>query len=81
MKEDRLNIADYVVRRYERLSVKLTLDEARAFDAVKTEEVVDKSKIKALHEQGTPIEGVSVTRFIQVSARHSKIPIDNPPSV
>lgn len=78
MQSDKLIIADYTVRRYERLSIKLTLDEARSLNAVKTEEVVDKDKIKAMHELGQPIQGVSVTRFIQVTTPKSKTP---PPEI
>lgn len=80
MQSDKLVIDDCTVRRYERLNIKTTIEEARSLNAVKTEEVVDKDKIKSLHEQGQPINGISTTRYIVVSTQKPKIPIDNPPS-
>ena len=62
-----VRVADYLVRRYSRLSIKLSIEEARVFDAVKIEETVDKEKIKALYQLGHPVQGVSETEYISVS--------------
>ena len=39
---------------------KTTLDQAREFDAVKIEEVVDKDKLKKLFERDLPIPEISL---------------------
>ena len=79
MQNDKVTVADYIVRRYERLSIKTTIEEARSLQAVKMEEVVDKDKIKSLHLEGKPINGISTTRYIVVTTQKSNISIDNPP--
>jgi len=68
MSDKTLRTVDYLVRRYSRLSIKLSLEEARLLSATKMEETVDKDKIKILYQQGQPIQGVSETHFIQVSS-------------
>lgn len=67
-----MQVAGYLVRRYSRLSIKLSLEEARIFNAVKMEEMVDKDKIKALHELGKPVPGVSEIQYIQISRESSR---------
>jgi hypothetical protein len=67
MESATLQLPGFVVRRFNRLSIKLSIDEARFFDAVKLEETVDKEKIKALYKSGHPINGVSEINYIQVS--------------
>lgn len=62
-----MKVADFLIRRYSRLSIKLSIDEARTFDAVKMEEIIDRDKIKALYELGKPLPGVSETQYIQIS--------------
>lgn len=57
----------FVVRQFNRLSIKLTIEQARAFSAIKLEETVDKDKIKALYNNGQLIDGVSEIQYIQVS--------------
>jgi hypothetical protein len=59
--------ADYLVRKITRLSIKISLDDARALDAIKMEETVDKEKIKEYHQKGIPIEGVSEYEYITVT--------------
>lgn len=61
-----LQVPGYLVKRFSRLSIKLSIDDARALNAVKMEEAVDKDKIKSLYHQGHPVQGVSETHFIQV---------------
>jgi hypothetical protein len=63
-----LSFPGLVVRRCNRLSIKLTVEEARSLNAVKWEEIVDKDKIKALYNNGHSIEGVSEIEYIQISA-------------
>lgn len=66
MPDKHVSLPGYFVRRCQRLSIKLTVDEAKAFNATKMEECVDKEKIKLLYQQGCQIKGVSETQFIQV---------------
>lgn len=67
MGEKTLRIPGYVVRCMSRLSFKLSLEEARAYGAVKMEETVDKEKIKALCKDGRLINGVTESHYIQIS--------------
>jgi hypothetical protein len=67
MQTKSMRVADYIVRKYSRLSIKLTIEEARAFDAIKMEETVDKDKIKALYHLGQPVKGVSEVEYLRVS--------------
>jgi hypothetical protein len=62
-----LRIPGYVVRWCSRLSIKLSIEEARTFNAVRLEEVVDKDKIKALYNTGQSINGISEINYIQIS--------------
>lgn len=64
-----LNIGNFVVRHYNRLSISVSVEEARKYEAVKLEEVVDKAKLKALYNEGQPIEGISEINFIQISEK------------
>jgi hypothetical protein len=64
-----LQLGRYLVRRYSRISISTTIDQARAFNAIKTEEVVDKEIIKALHKCGTPIPGIKEVEYIQIAIR------------
>lgn len=66
MNNKTLQVPGYFVRLCNRLSIKLTIDEARYLNAVKMEEVVDKDKIKDLYNSGKPINGVSEIRYIQI---------------
>lgn len=67
MKEKILKIGLFTVRRCSRLSIKLTLDEARALNAVKMEEMIDKEKIKSLCQNGQKIHGVTDIEYIQIT--------------
>ncbi len=62
------SIAGFVARRYERLSIKTSIDEARAVHATKTEEVLDKDRLKELHQSGQMIPGISLIQYVHVSA-------------
>lgn len=63
-----VRVADYVVRRYSRLSIKTSLEVARVLDAVKMEETVDKEKIKQIYLQGEAVPDVKEIQYINVSA-------------
>lgn len=67
-----MRVADYLVRRYSRLSIKLSIEEARTLDAIKMEETVDKDKIKALYQLGKLVPGVSEIEYIQISLSKDK---------
>lgn len=62
-----VTLPGFVVRHCSRLSIKLTIDEARSLNAVKLEEAVDKDKLKALHNNGHHINGISEIHYIQIS--------------
>lgn len=67
-----MQVADYLVRRYSRLAIKTSLEEARAIDAIKLEEAVDKDKIKALVLLGKSVQGVSQTEYLRISLLQDK---------
>lgn len=69
MTEKTLSVPGYIVRRCQRLSIKLTIEEARLLNAVKMEETVDKDKIKDLYNNGESVQGVSEIEYIQISIR------------
>lgn len=62
-----LQLGGYVVKRFSRLSISMTPDQARSLNAVKFEEVIDKEKIKMLYKSGHPITGVKEVAYIQIS--------------
>jgi hypothetical protein len=66
MTDKTLQVNGYLVKRFSRLSISLTPEQARPFGAVKMEEVVDKEKLKALYKSGEPIPGVKEISFIHV---------------
>lgn len=61
-----LIVASHVVKRYSRLSIRTSLENARLIGASKMEEVVDKDKIKDLFALGQSIPGVTEYKYIQV---------------
>lgn len=69
MTQKTIATAEYTVRKYERFSIKTSLDEARLFQATRTEEIIDKEKLKQLHLAGQPIGGISCVQYIQVHAK------------
>lgn len=60
------HVEDLVVRRYSRLSIKMTLEEAKALSLSKLEEVIDKEKVKELIQRGRQIPNVSTLEYITV---------------
>jgi hypothetical protein len=77
MQEKTMRVADYVVRRCNKFSIQLTIEEARVFDAVKTEEVIDRAKIKALYGLGKVTQGISETQYVQVSFSPDKTQVEH----
>ncbi len=72
MSEKTLQMGSYFVRRYSRLSITMTPDEARPYNAVKLEETVDKEKIKELFKQGNSIAGVKEIEYIQITVSNKQ---------
>lgn len=67
MQAKSMRVAGYIARKYSRLSIKLTIEEARTLDAIKMQETVDKDKIKALYHLGQPVKGVFEVEYLRVS--------------
>lgn len=65
-----LRIGPYTVRRISRLSIKMSLDQARTLNATRLTETLDKDKIKDLHASGHPIAGVHIIEYIQILETH-----------
>lgn len=80
MPEKRIDVAGYRAYRHKKLSIKIPLEEARALNAIKIEEHVDKEKIKELYEQGQQINGVQEITYLVVTAKKEAMEV-NPPSV
>lgn len=57
------------LKKHTRLSIKTTVEQARAFDATKTEEIVDKDKIKQLIYSGTFVPNVKESSYFFVHER------------
>ena len=68
-----MEVAEYRVRRYSRLSIKLSLREARLIDAVKMKEVIDTDRIKQLYQDGAELAGVSEMHYVQVTLRKQEL--------
>ena len=67
MGERTIHVSNYVIRHCSRLSIKLSLEEARLLDMIKTQEVVDKERVKEFYEKGQMVPGVSEIHYIQIS--------------
>jgi hypothetical protein len=67
--EKKTEVADGIVRRFERLSIRTPIEVARGLGATKTEEVLDKDMLKSLHESGSVIQGITLLSFVQVSEK------------
>jgi hypothetical protein len=70
MQSKTLQIPGFVVRCFNRLSIKLSIEEARSLNAIKLEEIVDKDKIKTLYNSGQLIKGVSEIQYIQITEKN-----------
>lgn len=72
MESKTIQVPGYQVRCCSRLSIKLSIEEARSYNAVKFEEMVDKDKIKDLYNSGQTISGVSENYYIVISEQREK---------
>lgn len=59
-------IAGYRVQRFERLSIKISVENARILGATKNEEVINKDEIKRLHRLGHAIPDVELKESLIV---------------
>jgi len=66
MKSKSLKVGPYVVRSCSRLSIAMSIEEARALNATKMKEVVDNEIVKDLYNRGTPVPGVKEINYIQI---------------
>ena len=60
-------VCDLLVHRYDRLSFRTSIEEARELSATKMEEVLDKTKLKELYQLGHLIPGVNPYSYIAVT--------------
>lgn len=61
-----IQVADSMLRRYSQLSIKISVENAKILDAVKTQEVVDRDKIRKLYACGEQIPDVEEIQYIRV---------------
>ena len=62
-----LLVADFVIKKVQRFSFAVSIEEARKHNATKMEEAVDKEKLKSLFIEGSDIKGISQFQYVQVS--------------
>ncbi len=70
--EKELFSESFRVRKYVRLSIKTTVEEAKAFGATKVEELVDKDKIKEIIHSGVLVPNVTETNYFLVQKLNKK---------
>jgi hypothetical protein len=61
-----VHLPNHIVKRIDRLSISMTVEDARKLEATKMQEAVDKDKIKTLFAQGVAMDGVYEFKYIQV---------------
>lgn len=64
--EPSVQLDAYRVKRTTRLSIRISLQDAEAFGAVKMEKMVDRKMIKELFQEGKTLPDVSEITYIQV---------------
>ncbi|MBS0650950.1 MAG: hypothetical protein JSR93_07310 [Verrucomicrobia bacterium] len=64
--EPSVQLDAYRVKRTTRLSIRISIQDAEAFGAVKMEKMVDRKMIKELFQQGKTLPDVSEITYIQV---------------
>lgn len=62
----RVEVSGYIVKRVNRLSVRMSVEQAEELGVAKMEKVVDRQKIKDFFYQGQCLPGVSEISYIQV---------------
>lgn len=80
MSDKKFETAEFKAIRYQRLSMRPSLELARQLDATKMEEQIDKEKIKQLFHAGIPIEGVEMRAYLVVSAKNQAKESQDPPT-
>ena len=82
MTDKRFDTAEFRAIRYQRLSIRPSLELARQLNATKMEEQVDKEKIKQIFHSGVAIEGVEMRSYLTVTRKNqeevSKAPLPEP---
>jgi hypothetical protein len=72
LEQKSIRVDAFTVKKAMRLNIKISVDNARIIGAVKTQEVVDREKIKKLYELGEYLPDVSEIHFIQVYSNSKK---------
>lgn len=70
MPDKRFETDEFRAFRYQRLSIRPSLELARQLDATKMEEQIDKEKIKQIFHSGVSIEGVEMRSYLNVSVKN-----------
>lgn len=81
MTQKTMQISGYSIKKYERLTMKLSIDQARALGATKMEEVLDRPKIKELYLSGKEISGVSSWTGLMVCSSRQVDSVEEEPVV
>jgi hypothetical protein len=68
MPSKKMIFADYIARSYKRLSIRISIEQARILDATKMVEQVDKDRVKEIHSSGAIIEGVKEISYLIVTS-------------
>ena len=63
---------DYRIRKCKRIVIKTTIDEAREFDAVSVQEVVNKDRLKRLHTMGHLVPNITQYDYIAIVDQSKK---------
>jgi hypothetical protein len=74
--EKLIEAESFQIKKHTRLNIKTTLEEARAFNATKTDEIVDKDKIKELVFSGTFVPNVTESNYFFIHNRIDE-PLEN----
>lgn len=69
-----LLVADYVVRKIQKFTYAVSIEEARKLNATKMEERIDKDKLKSLYAAGSEVKGLSHFHYLQVSISKDALP-------
>lgn len=64
-----IHFSQLTAKKYHRINIKTSLEDARRYQATKLEEVVDKEKIKKLLALGTSIPDISEINYIVVTRK------------
>jgi len=62
-----LQVPGFLVKRFSRLSISISTEQARELNALILKETIDRDAIKRLYNTGLRIPGVSECHYIQIS--------------